>query len=83
MGAAKTTAETKRKRRRKPKDKRREAYLRVRLTAEQDRMFRDAADNAGTTVSSWAVQRLFRAAKEELGQPGAQIAPSPQKAVDT
>jgi hypothetical protein len=55
----------KRVKRRKPKEKRREAYLRVRLTTEQDTTIRAAADAAGITISAWAVERLFRAAKEE------------------
>jgi uncharacterized protein (DUF1778 family) len=63
---SKTEPET----RRKPKDKRREAYLRVRLTAEQDKTIRQAADAAGITISSWAVERLFRAAKSELEAKG-------------
>ena len=57
--------EPKRVKRRKPKDKRREAYLRVRLTTEQDTAIRRAAEAAGITLSAWAVERLFRAAKAE------------------
>ena len=56
--------------RRKPAEKRREAYLRVRLTDEQDKTIRQAADAAGITISSWAVERLFRAAKSELDSKG-------------
>jgi uncharacterized protein (DUF1778 family) len=37
----------------------------VRLTAEQDAAFKTAAASAGITVSSWAVERLVRAAKAE------------------
>jgi uncharacterized protein (DUF1778 family) len=51
--------------RRKPDDERRTVYLRVRLTAEQDTMFKSAASSAGITTSSWAVERLVRAAKAE------------------
>lgn len=40
-------------------------YLRVRLTAEQDALFKEAASLAGITLSSWAVERLVRAAKAE------------------
>ena len=56
--------------RRKPAEKRREAYLRVRLTDEQDKTIRQAAEAAGITISSWAVERLFRAAKSELDSKG-------------
>jgi hypothetical protein len=58
--------QSKPKKRRKPADKRREAYLRVRLTDEQDKTIRRAADAAGITISSWAVERMLRAAKSEL-----------------
>jgi len=51
--------------RRKPDDERRTLYLRVRLTPEQDAMMKEAASSAGITVSSWAVERLVRAAKAE------------------
>jgi uncharacterized protein (DUF1778 family) len=57
--------------RRKPDDKRRTKYLRVRLTAEQDALLRAAADSAGITVSSWAVERLVKAAKNEQRTKGA------------
>jgi uncharacterized protein (DUF1778 family) len=51
--------------RRKPDEERRTLYLRVRLTAEQDAAFKTAAASAGITVSSWAVERLVKAAKAE------------------
>jgi uncharacterized protein (DUF1778 family) len=51
--------------RRKPDEERRTLYLRVRLTADQDAMMKEAAASAGITVSSWAVERLVRAAKAE------------------
>lgn len=51
--------------RRKSDEERRTVYLRVRLTAEQDLMMKEAAASAGITVSSWAVERLVRAAKAE------------------
>jgi uncharacterized protein (DUF1778 family) len=51
--------------RRKPDEERRTLYLRVRLTPEQDVMMKEAATNAGITLSSWAVERLVRAAKAE------------------
>ena len=51
--------------RRKPDEERRTLYLRVRLTAEQDVMMKEAAASAGITVSAWAVERLVRAAKAE------------------
>jgi uncharacterized protein (DUF1778 family) len=51
--------------RRKSDEERRTLYLRVRLTADQDAMLKEAANSAGITVSSWAVERLVRAAKAE------------------
>jgi uncharacterized protein (DUF1778 family) len=51
--------------RRKPDEERRTLYLRVRLTPEQDALMKGAAASAGITVSSWAVERLIRAAKAE------------------
>jgi uncharacterized protein (DUF1778 family) len=51
--------------RRKPDEERRTLYLRVRLTPEQDAMMKEAATSAGITLSSWAVERLVRAAKAE------------------
>jgi len=56
---------TKAIKRRKPDEERRTVYLRVRLTEEQDAMFKESAKNAGITVSAWAVERLVRAAKAE------------------
>jgi uncharacterized protein (DUF1778 family) len=56
---------TKAIKRRKPDEDRRTVYLRVRLTPEQDAMMKEAAALAGITVSAWAVERLFRAAKAE------------------
>jgi uncharacterized protein (DUF1778 family) len=51
--------------RRKPDEARRTLYLRVRVTQDQDTLFKQAATDAGITVSSWAVERLVRAAKAE------------------
>jgi uncharacterized protein (DUF1778 family) len=51
--------------RRKAEEDRRTLYLRVRLTEAQDAMFKQAAADSGITVSSWAVERLVRAAKAE------------------
>jgi uncharacterized protein (DUF1778 family) len=51
--------------RRKPDEDRRTVFLRVRVTPEQDAMLKDAAASAGITLSSWAVERLVRAAKAE------------------
>jgi uncharacterized protein (DUF1778 family) len=59
-------AQPKPKKRRKPAEKRREAYLRIRLTDEQDKAIRQAADAAGITISAWAVERLIRVARLEL-----------------
>jgi uncharacterized protein (DUF1778 family) len=51
--------------RRKAAADRRTQFLRVRVTAEQQEMFKEAAASAGITVSSWAVERLVSAAKAE------------------
>jgi hypothetical protein len=51
--------------RRKPEEQRRTVYLRVRLTAEQEALIKEAAAIAGITVSAWAVERLIRAARTE------------------
>jgi uncharacterized protein (DUF1778 family) len=64
------------KQRRKPAEKRREKFLRVRLTDEQDRLMKEAADAAGITVSSWAVERLVKSARAELRQRGAPPSPT-------
>ena len=50
---------------RKPEEKKRTRWLRVRLTPEVDDAIKAAADAAGVTVSSWATERLFAAAKKE------------------
>lgn len=68
VGKPKTTQRSKADdqiQRRKPDDERRRVFLRVRLTSEQDAMIKEAAASAGITVSSWAVERLLRAAKAE------------------
>jgi uncharacterized protein (DUF1778 family) len=52
--------------RRKPDEERRTLYLRVRLTAEQDQLIKEAAAHAGITTSSWSVERLVRTARQEL-----------------
>jgi hypothetical protein len=55
----------KRIKRRKPAEERRTMYLRVRLTVDQDREIREAAQRAGILVSAWAVERLLGAARRE------------------
>jgi hypothetical protein len=50
---------------RKPAEKRRTEFLRVRLTAETLTMIQEAAESAGITVSAWATERLVRAARQE------------------
>ena len=64
------------KQRRKPAEKRREKFLRVRLTPEQDLLLKEAASAAGITVSSWAVERLLKVARNELRQRGAPPGPT-------
>lgn len=57
--------EKRRTKRRKPPSLRRDEYLRVRLTPDQRTAIWAAAEQAGITVSAWAVERLVRAAREE------------------
>jgi uncharacterized protein (DUF1778 family) len=51
--------------RRKADEERRTVYLRVRLTADQNELIKEAAALAGITVSAWSVERLVRAARSE------------------
>lgn len=50
---------------RKPEEKKRTKWLRVRLTPETDALIKAAAETAGITVSAWATERLVSAAKKE------------------
>lgn len=52
---------------RKPEKHRKTEYLRVRVTKDQKKTIEDAALSAGIPVSSWALERLLRIAREELG----------------
>jgi len=55
------------KKRRKPASQRREQYLRVRLTDDQQDLIKAAAAYAGSTISAWAVITLVREARREMG----------------
>ena len=52
--------------RRKPKEKRKDLFIRARVTEEQKQLVQDAADHAGITASAWMVATLLRMAREEL-----------------
>lgn len=52
--------------RRKPDEKRREKFLRVRVTDEQHALIHQAAERAGIVLSAWVVERLLTVAKREL-----------------
>jgi uncharacterized protein (DUF1778 family) len=56
---------TARIKRRKPASERREVYLRVRLTEEQQKLIKAAASHTGVTVSAWCVMTLVKAARHE------------------
>ncbi len=58
--------------RRKSDEKRREKFLRVRLTNEQHETIHKAAERAGIILSSWVVERLMLVAKKELAEPKGQ-----------
>ena len=51
--------------RRKPASKRKETPLRVRVTEDHMREFKDAAERAGINLSAWVTERLLRCAREE------------------
>jgi len=50
---------------RKPAERRRTLYLRVRLTPDAHARITEAADAANITVSAWVVDRLMKAARAE------------------
>ena len=54
------------KKRRKPKEKRKELFVRARVTEEQHGLLTEAAEHAGLTLSGWMVTTLLRAARQEL-----------------
>ncbi len=56
---------TTRIKRRKPANERRDVYLRVRITEEQQELLKAAAKHTGVTVSAWCVMELLRAARRE------------------
>jgi uncharacterized protein (DUF1778 family) len=64
------------KKRRKPASQRREQYLRVRLTDDQQDLIKAAAAHAGATISAWAVITLVREARREMGEE--RVTPTPK-----
>jgi hypothetical protein len=54
-------------------------YLEVRLSLDEKRAFKDAADFAGLALSAWVRERLRRAAREELERAGRQVAFLPRR----
>lgn len=61
-----TRMETKSIKRRKPEAKRKDKFLRVRVSEQQKELIDTAADLAGITVSAWALERLLQVARKEL-----------------
>lgn len=51
--------------RRKPAERRKTEYLRVRVSREQLKMIQDSAARAGISTSAWTIERLLRAARDE------------------
>jgi uncharacterized protein (DUF1778 family) len=47
--------------------------VRLRLTPEQDALFRQAAERTGVTVSNWTRLRLLEAAHRDLGMKAPQV----------
>jgi uncharacterized protein (DUF1778 family) len=63
-----TETKKRKPRRRKPEELRKTKYLRVRVSQDQKDLLQQAADQAGITLSAWAVERLLRIAREETGE---------------
>jgi uncharacterized protein (DUF1778 family) len=63
-------AETKAKKRRKPKTLRKENQIRVRVTDAQKKTLTDAATKAGIGVSSWLLTLGLREAQKLGGDDG-------------
>lgn len=61
-------ADTKKRkpRTRKPEELRKTEYLRVRVSKEHKALMHEAAQQAGISLSAWAVERLLRVAREEV-----------------
>ncbi len=55
--------------RRKPPRDRKDKMLRIRVTADQKRLFSSAAAKSGLSVSSWLVERGIMAADAETPSP--------------
>jgi len=56
------------KKRRKPEAKRKELFIRARVTAEQKELIDEAAKHTGVTTSAWMVATLLRTARKELSE---------------
>ena len=42
------------------------AQIHIRLTPDQDKLIREAAEHSGSTLTNWIRDRLLRAARQEL-----------------
>lgn len=51
--------------RRKPAAERKTVYLRVRVSEAHEGEIKDAATNAGISISAWVTERLLRCARQE------------------
>jgi len=56
------------KKRRKPEAKRKELFVRARVTEEQKELIDEAAKHTGVTTSAWMVATLLRTARKELAE---------------
>jgi uncharacterized protein (DUF1778 family) len=52
--------------RRKSAEKRKEKFLRVRVSDQQKELIDTAANLAGITVSAWVLERLLQIARKEV-----------------
>jgi predicted HicB family RNase H-like nuclease len=48
-----------------PEEDRKSGFLRVRLSAAHQEEIKEAAKQAGISVSAWATERLLKAARQE------------------
>lgn len=55
------------KKQKKAKTKLKTSFLRLRLADSHHAEIKTAAEKAGITVSAWAVERLLRCARQEVG----------------
>jgi uncharacterized protein (DUF1778 family) len=59
-------AEAKEIKRRKPDEVRKTMPLRVRVSESHLELFKAAAEKAGISLSAWIIERLLRAARQEI-----------------